>query len=887
MKKKIVISFLIYALVSIHSVLHAQIITTIAGGGSGGDGSPAISAAIADCADIFFDYQGNLYLTEGFSAKIRKIDAVTGIITTVAGTGVAAYHGDGGLADTSTLTGANCGYADPSGNFYVGGGFRIRKINAITNIISTYVGDGINGYTGDGGIADTTEIENEAFAIDGIGNMYIGDVGRVRKIDTSGIITTIAGNGTSGDSGDGGPAISATVEGAYDMYTDAHGNVYITSNETIRKINVSTGIISKVAGTVDHAGPYLGDGIPATSAYIRPFEVAVDDTGNLYIADEFNARIEKVDTFGIIHTVTGNGTNGFSGDSHNADSAEVSYPEGVAIDPCGNLYIADFGNNRIREITLRPLAATPTPTINISATSDTVCTGTSVTFNSAVVGSSTRFAYQWYVNGLPLSAATSTSYSYTPTNGDAVRCVFYKRNTCSTPVNDSSNIIHMVVNTAAIPTINISPAADTVCAGTAVTFTTATTSAGGILSYQWKLNGSNVGSSASSYTYTPSNGDSVRCVLTSTPNCSSSTTTSSNTVHMVVNPLVTPSINISASTSDTVCAGTSVTYTSSISNGGSSPAYHWYVNGVVMPGGSSSSYTYSPNNGDSIRCVLNSSVLCPTSSSVSSITIHMVVDPIYTPTVTIVPETSDTVCLGWSEKYIATVAGGGTDTAYKWYVNAVLVSTTSSNEYLYYPSIGDSIYCVVDVGSACSSNGLSNVIHIIVITPPAITITGNPTAAVGSTVTVNATVAGAGSSYLIDWYNNGTLFSTTTIPKITYTKVTGTDHITAKIISSLAGCDDTATSLVLIITSATTGVSNIAVPQTNIYPNPTNAILHIDNVSTLTSYKMLNIIGSVLQQGILQPGNNDISIQAISPGIYLLELTDNQGQKTVSKIVKQ
>ena len=876
---------------SIHSVLNAQIITTIAGGGSGGDGSPAITAVINDCPVIAVDTQGNLYLVEGFYQKVRKIDAVTGIITTIAGTGVAGFNGDGGLADTSKLNLPDYVSTDLIGNFYIGEGTnnRIRKVLVSTNIISTYAGNGIQGYTGDGGLADTTEITDQAIAFDGVGNMYIGDENRIRKVNTSGIITTIAGNGTPTSTGDGGPAIAATVHGAgLGICTDKAGNIYFSCGEgTVRKINVNTGIISKVAGTAGTATPYLGDGIPATSSHMRPTGIVVDDTGNLYIADELNARIEKVDTFGIIHTVTGTGVNGYSGDGHNVDSAMVNSPEGVAIDPCGNLCIADFGNGRIRKVTFYPLSTTISPTINIFATLDTVCTGTSVTFISAVVGSSTRFAYQWYVNGLPISAATNTSYSYTPTNGDAVRCVFYKRNTCSTPVNDSSNIIHMVVNTAAIPTINISPAADTVCAGTAVTFTTATTSAGGILSYQWKLNGSNVGSSASSYTYTPSNGDSVRCVLTSTPNCSSSTTTSSNSVHLVVNPLVTPSINISASTSDTVCAGTSVTYTSSISNGGSSPAYHWYVNGVVMPGGSSSSYTYSPNNGDSIRCVLNSSVLCPTSSSVSSITIHMVVDPIYTPTVTIVPETSDTVCLGWPEKYIATVAGGGTDTAYKWYVNAVLVSTTSSNEYLYYPSIGDSIYCVVDVGSACSSNGLSNVIHIIVITPPAITITGNPTAAVGSTVTVNATVAGAGSSYLIDWYNNGTLFSTTTIPKITYTKVTGTDHITAKIISSLAGCDDTATSLVLIITSATTGVSNIAVPQTNIYPNPTNAILHIDNVSTLTSYKMLNIIGSVLQQGILQPGNNDISIQAISPGIYLLELTDNQGQKTVSKIVKQ
>jgi hypothetical protein len=190
------------------------------------------------------------------------------------------------------------------------------------------------------------------------GILYINDGGnfRVRKIDlSSGIISTIAGNGFSTCTGDGGLATNATISGMLGICTDNRGNVITTdSAASVRKIVNATGIINRIAGTGDNLGsPYTGDGNPAISTRIEPFGVATDDTGNLYIADYSNSRIEKVDTFGIIRTIAGTGVSGYSGDEGEATAAKISLPENVALDKCNNVYIADYNNRRVRKITFR------------------------------------------------------------------------------------------------------------------------------------------------------------------------------------------------------------------------------------------------------------------------------------------------------------------------------------------------------------------------------------------------------------------------------------------------------------------------------------------------------------------------------------------------------
>jgi hypothetical protein len=276
------------------------------------------------------------------------------MISTYAGTGVAGYSGDGGQATDATVNVPYGVATDASGNVYVAdyANNRIRKINS-TGIITTIAGNGFAGFSGDGGPATLANIyAPRGITTDGSGNVYFSDYAnnRIRKISAAGIITTVAGNGTSGFSGDGGAAIAAQLNFAWGVGLDAAGNLYIADqiNCRVRKVNTA-GVISTIGGT--GIAFFSGDGGPAISAGIQyPMGIAVDGPGNVYICDEGDCRIRKINTAGIISTVGGNGSGGFSGDGGPATLAKLYYPQGIAMDGAGNLFVADLNNNRIREI---------------------------------------------------------------------------------------------------------------------------------------------------------------------------------------------------------------------------------------------------------------------------------------------------------------------------------------------------------------------------------------------------------------------------------------------------------------------------------------------------------------------------------------------------------
>ena len=280
-----------------------------------------------------------------------------GNISTVAGNGTAGYSGDNGLETAANLSVPEAVAVDSAGNIYIADTFNnvIRRVSASTGYISTVAGTGTRGYSGDGGPATIAELYMPTgVAVDVTGNIYFADNQRIRKVTAStGIITTVAGSGVQGYSGDGGPAASAELNWPWAVAVDAVGNIYFTDtdNQRIRKVAVSTGIITTVAG-IGTPG-YSGDGGPATSAELNsPFGIAVDAAGNIYFADYFNNRVRKVTaSTGDISTVAGNGTQGFSGDGAMATSAEMYYPTSVAVDTVGNLYIADDVNDRIRKVT--------------------------------------------------------------------------------------------------------------------------------------------------------------------------------------------------------------------------------------------------------------------------------------------------------------------------------------------------------------------------------------------------------------------------------------------------------------------------------------------------------------------------------------------------------
>jgi sugar lactone lactonase YvrE len=335
----------------------AQIITTIAGNGSIGainDGRPATTAEINYPHDVVVDKFGNFYIADGENHKIRKVDT-RGIITTIAGTGTSGYNGDE-IAATNAELNLPTGIAvDDAGDVYICdyGNSRIRKVD-ITGIITTIAGNGSFTYNGEG-IPATAAAVNEPYGItaDIHGNIYFTDAGfhRVREINTSGIIYTVAGNGVNGYSGDGGPATAAEFKELGYINVSSAGDIYVGDhvNFRIRKISPS-GIITTFAGNGSMGNS--GDGMQATAAtFSAPNGTAIDKAGNVYIIDDYNHNLRVVNTSGIISTVAGTGIAGYNGDNIPAKSAQLTNPNSVSVDTIGNVYIADANNQRIRKIT--------------------------------------------------------------------------------------------------------------------------------------------------------------------------------------------------------------------------------------------------------------------------------------------------------------------------------------------------------------------------------------------------------------------------------------------------------------------------------------------------------------------------------------------------------
>ncbi len=506
----------------VRNINPSGIVHTIAGNNFpefSGDKGDQMNATMAP-RKIRFDTAGNLYFADNVFQTIRKISP-SGKVTRVAGYGATAgyYNQDGDKAILAALANYLSVAPDRQGNLYIADRttFRIRKVDN-AGIIHTVAGNGTAGYYGDGGPATNALIKGvDDIEADSAGNVYFSDPGnsRIRKISTTGIITTFAGNGTLGSTGDGGPATAARIYYPREIAIDKHGNLYFADDTAqIRRVSPS-GIITTIAGT--GVAGYSGDGGPATAANITYGDLSFDKQGNLLICQHNNV-IRKIDTSGIITTVAGTGTAGFSGDGGPATNALLKTGYGAQGDRWGNIYVADDSNGRIRFICAHD---TIISSIGITASATTICAGSTVTFTSADTNAGATPVYQWKLNGSNISGATNATYtSTTLANGDTVWVEITGNNPAPCAANNTagSNQVGMVVHalspTPTVTSVVASPDAVSF-AGQPITFTATYTGGGSTPAFQWYKNGVAIsGATTNPYISTSvANGDNITVTI--------------------------------------------------------------------------------------------------------------------------------------------------------------------------------------------------------------------------------------------------------------------------------------------------------------------------------------------------------------------------------------
>ena len=676
----------------------AQYITTIIGDGNSAcylNDQPPLCIPVSYPESVCAAINGDIFFTCGNA--IKKLSAATGIVTRIAGSDSYGSSGDNGPALNALFKFARVVKMDKQENLYIAeySGNRVRKINKLTGIITSIAGNGIAGYSGDGGLAVNASINTpQDLAIDNAGNIFIADFlnSRIRRIDAAtGIISTFAGIGATNSTGDGGVAVNAGIPYPNSICLDTKDNLYISESRSsytcrIRKIANGSGIITTIAGTNAYA--HSGDGGPAINADLfDPSGVLVDSSGNVFIAQYDDSRIRKIDAAtGIILTVAGTGINGFSGDNGLAVNAALKSPIGLAFDQEGNLLICDNQNLRIRKLYTHATAPpTGSPVIVISAPTSTICNGTVITFTAIADYTVAGFSYVWTKNGVEVTVGSAQWTGTGLQGGDVIMCTL-QYPVCGGTTKVLSNTI--TLTGVAYQPLSIAIVADktSICKNEMIVFTANSKGAGTQPVFQWKLNGNNAGINSTTYSSTAfANGDVISCEVTAAaaPPCFAGGVALSNVIATNVNNIMAPSVVIITSANKT-CANTTVTLKANVQNAGSSALLQWKLNGINAGDNTNQFSISNPVNNDEIYCVISANSGCI--ALVSSNTIKLSVES--PPSVKLYP--SDTVVIIGSQVQLHAVVNGPF-ASYTW-TPSINLSNSSSLMPLTTPLLQNNVY---------------------------------------------------------------------------------------------------------------------------------------------------------------------------------------------------
>ncbi len=688
-----------------NTIVSAQYITvTVAGtgiAGYSGDGQPGKQANINGPTDVCLDAANNVYFVDANNGRIRKVLATNGVITTLAGGGTSVA--DGVPATTASLTGLSKMCADAAGNVYFSVGNKVRKVNT-AGIITTVAGTGTPGYVSDGVPATSTPLNNPmGVGVDAAGNIYISDVNnyRIREVAAgTGIITTIAGTGSIGSSGDGVPATTATLGNENSLSMDGSGNIFCANSNAIRKINLATGIISNVCNTSEINGMFC-DGI-----------------GNIYyVQDSCGCQRYNIAT-GLTTLIANNGIDGYTGDGGNSVIMELNHPQGVCADASGSLYVADQANNRIRKLGILANAPTyifgtnqlitPCPVYGSSLASplsvtdlDTLVTETWTVVTPPTIGTLAGFpatAPSGGRSGLAMPTATS----YTPDAGyltGSDSFVVQVSNGTSSAITK----IYVSINVASAGTIS---GAAAVCAGSYSLFTEtvgpgawSTTNPHASIDFTGALTAASAGIDTISYTLS-------YCSITAT-----------HVVSINPNPVV-----ASIMGSDSVCVGGSVTVTDATTGGvWSGTPWGDFTIGSASGTVSGASYSY---GAETIYYAVTSAAGCTTTVS----------GPMTVVASTVPISSTGAVCIGASIPLYETIDGG------TWSVSNGHATITGSGTTVSFTGVSTGIDTVTYINTnTCGTSTVTQAVTINALVAPG-TVTGPSSVCVDGEISLTPSI---------------------------------------------------------------------------------------------------------------------------------------------------